>query len=33
MLGASAQATEPSMKTPMAVSSIMRRPWMSESLP
>ncbi len=33
MLGASAQAIEPSMNRPIAVSSIMRRPWMSESLP
>ena len=33
MLGASAQATEPTMKMTMATSIIRRRPWMSESLP
>ena len=33
MLGASAQATEPTMKMQIAISIIRRRPWMSESLP
>ncbi len=33
MLGATAQATEPATKMPIAVSIMVRRPWMSLSLP
>ena len=33
MLGASAQAMEPMMKTTMPISIVMRRPWMSLNLP
>ena len=33
MFGASAQATEPTRKITTATSSMMRRPWMSDSLP
>ena len=33
MLGASAQASEPSTNSAMAISIMPRRPWMSESLP
>ena len=33
IVGASAQATEPARKMPMPSSMMVRRPWMSESLP
>ena len=33
MLGAKAQASEPTTKITMAMSSMPRRPWMSDSLP
>ena len=33
ILGASAHTTEPAMKITIAISIMMRRPWMSDSLP
>ena len=33
MVGASAQAIEPTMKMAMPMSSVTRRPWMSLNLP
>ena len=33
MVGAAAQRTEPKMNIEIEMSSMMRRPWMSDSLP